>query len=68
MERRTELADRIVDYLGKIYPKSATALEIAKALRMQSCSANPWISSLMANREIEIVGKKKRSNLYRLKR
>jgi predicted transcriptional regulator with HTH domain len=68
MERRTELADRIVKYLAKIYPKSATLAEIAKALRMHSCSADPWISSLLANRQIEVLGKKGRSNTYRLKK
>jgi len=68
MERQTKLADKIVEYLEKIYPKSATISEIAKALRMQSCSANPWLSSLLANRQIETVGRKGRSNLYRLKK
>ncbi|MGA2239179.1 MAG: hypothetical protein ABSG74_08205 [Candidatus Bathyarchaeia archaeon] len=67
MERRTELAERIVEYLRKIHPKSATLSEIAKALHLQSCSADPWISSLVANRQIEIAGKKGRSNQYRLK-
>jgi len=68
MERRTEFAERIVEYLRKIHPRSATLSEIAKALRMQSCSADPWISSLVANRQIEISGKKGQSNLYRLKK
>jgi predicted transcriptional regulator with HTH domain len=68
MERRTELADRIEKYLSKIHPKSATLSEIAKALRIQSCSADSWISSLVANRQIEISGKRGRSNLYRLKK
>jgi predicted transcriptional regulator with HTH domain len=68
MERRTDLAERIEEYLRKIYPKSATLSEIAKALHMQSCSADPWISSLVANRQIEMLRKKGRSNLYRFKR
>jgi len=68
MERRTEIVDKVTGYLKKIYPKSATASQIAKAIGIESCSTNPWISSLLANRQIELAGKKGHSNLYKLKR
>ena len=67
MERRTEIIDKVTSYLKKIYPGSATASEIAKALGIEACSASPWISSLLADRQIEVSGKKGRSSLYRLK-
>jgi len=67
MERQTVIVDKVTGYLKKIYPKSATASEIAKALGIQACSADPWISSMLANRQIEVTGKRGRSNLFRLK-
>jgi predicted transcriptional regulator with HTH domain len=68
MAVRTELVDKIIRYLRKIYPRAATASLISKESGVASCSADSWISSLLADRTIEIVGKKGRSNLYRLKK
>jgi len=68
MGRRVEVVDSIIHYLRKIYPKAATASQISKEVGFESCTTNPWISSLLADRVIEIVAKKGRSNLYRLRR
>ena len=64
MPRKTTYAKRIVDYLEEIYPETATMSEISKALEIKSCSLNPWMQTLVANRDVEIKGKKGSSNLY----
>jgi len=68
MKTRTEYAKRIIDYLEGIYPEPANMSQISKALRISACSLNPWMQTLVANRDVEIVEKKGKSNLYRLRR
>lgn len=66
MSPKVEIGQQIVDYLERIYPEAATVSDISGAVGLQSCSVHPWLSTLVANRNIETVGKKGRSNLYRL--
>jgi len=68
MQTRTEYAKRIIDYLEGIYPEPANMSEISKALGIRACSLNPWMQTLVANRDVEIIGKKGKSSLYRLRR
>ena len=67
MRSGTEYAKKIVEYLEAIYPERATMSEISKALGIKSCSLNPWMQTLVASKDVEITGKKGRSNLYGLR-
>ena len=68
MSPRAEIGRQIIEYLKRIYPKTATVSDISRATRLQSCSVHPWLSTLLADRDVEIAGKKGRSNLYRFAR
>ena len=65
MNPRPEIGQRILDCVKEAYPESRTLREISKAVGIQSCSVHPWIDTLLSSRDIEISGKKGRSNLYR---
>ena len=65
MPSGTDIAQSIVNYLKKIYPKSATKSEIFSEIGISGCVGESWIKTLVTAREIEVVGKKGRYNLYR---
>jgi hypothetical protein len=60
MTTSTDPADKILEYLKSIYPKSATKEEILKKLGMRGCSEGTWFQTLLASRDIEVTGKKYR--------
>jgi len=59
------MAQKILDYLKSIYPRAETKREICSSTRVSYCTVGKWLRTLVADRKVEICGKKGRCNLYR---
>lgn len=62
-----DIAQRIIDYLKQIYPKSASKKEIFKAVGIESCCGGTSLDTLVVRRKIVVAGKKGSNNLYAYK-
>lgn len=68
MPSDVELAERMRKYLEKIYPESATKKEIFTEVGVRACAGDTWLRTLVVNRDVQVVGKKGRYNLYRFEK
>jgi len=64
---RVRSALSVIGYINKIYPREITGNEICEALGLSNCTVQRALQTLVARGEIEISGKRGRSNLYRYK-
>lgn len=67
MSKKVKAKTSILEYLKKIYPKSATEKQILQEIGMSSCTCCGALRTLRARDSIEVVGKRGNANLYRFK-
>jgi hypothetical protein len=68
LAKKVDIGKAIRDYLKKIYPHSATKKEILSGIGVSGCAGESWFETLVASREIVMVGKQGRQNLYQYKK